>query len=227
MIVAQSIAHVWLFLLLAAGAHSVETCTVGASCIADAEASITNPEVSAILSLLQAGHSLQTVNSAPEVGLTKYMAKMQHQILALFSVLMPSQVSPLAAASKRDNNKISNTTEVVPLPGTSLGDKAMQVRSLWYMIVALLVLAFGFAHWLGMRPRLFRFWRGAGGAKREPCKLMAMFEELDELDLSDDFPPGYLSRADWQQALSDQQAEMVWPKCKCKQCRRWSRYWHG
>jgi len=234
MTVAQSLAHVWLFLLLAARANKAETGTAVPSCIADGEASSPDSEVSAIVSLLQAAHSLQTVNSAPEMGLTKYMAGMKHQILALFSVVLPSQET-------HKSSTISDTTEAVLLPEKSLGDEAMQVRTLWYTVVALLVLAFGVGHWFQKRqqaaagqgkleqgatevPRWFRFCRGAARAKREPCKLMALYEQLDDLDLSDGFPLGYLSRADYQQALSDQQADMVWPRCKCKQCRTWSRW---
>lgn len=232
MIVARSIAHILVFLLSVARASSAAAGTAVASCT-EAEVSSPDSEVSAIVSLLQAAHSLQTVSSAPETGFTQYMVEIKHQMLASFSVLLPSQET-------RKNSTISNTTEAVLLSEKSLGDKAMQVRTLWYTVVAFVVLAFAVGHWCGFfkgqvkleqgapeGPRWMRFWRGAGRAQREPCKLMVLYEQLDDLDLSDGFPLGYLSRADWQQALSDQQADMVWPRCKCKQCRTWSKHWRG
>jgi len=39
--------------------------------------------------------------------------------------------------------------------------------------------------------------------KKDSSRLMALFAELDEINQSEDSPPGYITRAAWQQAMAD------------------------
>jgi len=233
----SSIVHVWSLLLLSTCVASEETFLAGALCTADIEASLFDPEVSKVVSLLQTGVFLQSRHSAPEVGFNKYAAELDDEILGWLSWMLASRASPPLAASTHKNNTTSNSALASHLYTESVGDntrgdKAKHSMTLGCSIVVVLILACSCAYSVHLSGQVTCQKMGNSLHGKEVCmkirsrarraeqvrpdqvwmkhikrkdssRLMALFAELDEINQSDASPPGYITRADWQQAMAD------------------------